>query len=72
MRNRFYVGEQPDKSILSLVVIDEIPLSEEAHVRLGELREVSDLLFILPIQTLASIVKKKCIYSRRPSLIVWV
>jgi hypothetical protein len=48
MRNRFYVGEQPDKSILSLVVIDEIPLSEEAHVRLGELREVSDLLFILP------------------------
>ena len=48
MRNRFYVGEQPDKSILSLVVIDEVPLSEEAHTRLGELREVSDLLFILP------------------------
>ena len=48
MRNRFFVGEQPDKSILSLVVIDEVPLSEEAHVRLGELREVSDLLFILP------------------------
>ena len=48
MRNRFFVGEQPDKSILSLVVIDEMPLSEEAHVRLGELREVSDLLFILP------------------------
>ena len=48
MRNRFFVGEQPDKSILSLAVIDEIPLSEEAHVRLGELREVSDLLFILP------------------------
>ena len=35
MRNRFFVGEQPDKSILSLVVIDEVPLSEEAHVRLG-------------------------------------
>lgn len=48
MRNRFYVGEQPDKSILSMVVIDEIPLSEEAHERIGELREVSDLLFILP------------------------
>ena len=48
MRNRFFVGEQPDKSILSLVVIDEVPLSEDAHVRLGELREVSDLLFILP------------------------
>ena len=48
MRNRFFVGEQPDKSILSLVVIDEVPLSEEAHTRLGELREVSDLLFILP------------------------
>lgn len=48
MRNRFYVGDQPDKSILSLVVIDEIPLAEEAHERIGELREVSDLLFILP------------------------
>lgn len=59
MRNRFFVGEQPDKSILSLVVIDEIPLSEEAHVRLGELREVSDLLFILPSEHRMGILAQK-------------
>lgn len=59
MRNRFYVGEQPDKSILSLVVIDEVPLSEEAHVRLGELREVSDLLFILPSEYRIGILAQK-------------
>jgi hypothetical protein len=59
MRNRFYVGEQPDKSILSLVVIDEIPLSEEAHTRLFELREVSDLLFILPSKHRMGILAQK-------------
>lgn len=59
MRNRFYVGEQPDKSILSLVVVDEMPLSDEAHVRLGELREVSDLLFIIPSELRIRILAQK-------------
>lgn len=59
MKNRFYVGEQPEKTILSVVVIDEIPVSEEAHNRLYDLQEVSDLLFIIPKEYRMGILAKK-------------
>lgn len=47
MRNRFFVGEQPEKAILSIVVVDQVPVPDSSHQKLFELQEVSDLLFII-------------------------
>ncbi len=59
MRNSFYVEEQPSRSILSVVVLDELPMSEVAHQKMSELGEVSDILLIIPKNKREGIVARK-------------
>lgn len=45
-KNSMYVVKQPGHTILTVVVVDQVPLSEEAHKAISLIGEQSDIVFL--------------------------